>query len=538
MVNARIEINKHQIMPQIHENTKMVIMKKGISLKVIATVALLSIANSLFSQQNKITPQKYEVWEDTSQIQLQWYLLGLHKMKDFKIYRSLQLKNDFRQINVEHGFSAKKDTLLFLVFDKTVTPNFAYDYYIVPIDENERDLPKSEIITAKSYDINILPLIKRLKAVGISDEKTIVISWETRPSPYLRNFTIYRSDKYDGPYMQIANLPPDKKQYTDKVMRGNENYYYYIAVNGPFGEGYPSAKVFGMFEAKEKPIPPQRVYATASGKGILISWDVMDLAVNGFYVYRAEGYQGELKQISLLLQVDSSMVYLDTSAALSGGQVYSYAIVTAGQGDVLSDFSERVSAMTVIPLNLPAPKNIRLKLIEGKVLLMWEDMTANNLMVLSYKVFRRVKGAKDFELLASIMEISSNYYEDRNVVEGTAYEYALAVVDITGAEGARSLPVSIVIPEILPAPPGGVVAFKSTDGISIEWNTLQENLKEFKLYRSDNGATFKFLTSVTADKKKHLDKGLTKGKVYIYYVTAINQKERESKNSEEVSLRY
>ncbi|GIV34441.1 MAG: hypothetical protein KatS3mg031_1976 [Chitinophagales bacterium] len=506
-------------------------------LKTIATLLCLLYAAELFPQATAV-PARYKVWEDTSMIQLQWYLVGQRKLNDFKIFRSLQKKNNFIQLHAEHGFSMRKDTILFLVFDTTVTPNFAYDYYIVPVDENGRDLPKSEIISAKSYDISILPLVKRLKAVGLSDEKAIVLSWEVSPSPYLRNFIIYRSDRYEGPYTQIARVPPDQNQFTDKVQRGNENYYYYVVVNGPFGEGYPSAKVFGMFEAKEKPLPPQRLSADQSGNGVLLHWQPLDVLADGYYVFRAEGYTGELKLISSLIPPDTvEQSYLDTSG-LEGGTVYSYAVATVGQGGLVSAYSERVSIIPDLPSKLMPPLNLKAKLHNDRVLLIWEDMTAYDPQVAGYNVYRKA-GDKNYALLNSVpIKTGNNYYEDAEVKQGTTYEYVVCSVNISAKEGKKSAPVAITIPEILPPPPGGLLVMKTADGIVLNWNTLQENLKGFNIYRSENGAAFRLLNMVNADKKAFTDKQVSKGKIYVYQVTAVSKEGLESERSQAISLRY
>jgi len=86
-----------------------------------------------------------------------------------------------------------------------------------------------------------------------------------------------------------------------------------------------------------------------------------------------------------------------------------------------------------------------------------------------------------------------------------------------------------------PVKPTGLVATPGDEEVSLDWDDNAEaDLEEYYVYRADvSGGPYAKITTVTDS--EYTDTGLTNGTTYYYVVTAVDESDNESGNSDEAS---
>ncbi len=186
-----------------------------------------------------------------------------------------------------------------------------------------------------------------------------------------------------------------------------------------------------------------------------------------------------------------------------------------------SEWSNLSQVRVVAPLSPPSDV-IALSHPEG-VRIAWNTMAGAR-----YRVYRTAEGDQAPILVASV---PGGEYLDRAVTLGKPYRYALQTF-IDTVESDRSNPISIT-PEdrFAPSAPVGLTAIGaiSTGELSWERNT-EADLGGYRVYRSVDGGPFE-RQSPDPDAPAWSDKAMSRGKLYRYVVTAVDQAGNESPRS-------
>lgn len=92
-----------------------------------------------------------------------------------------------------------------------------------------------------------------------------------------------------------------------------------------------------------------------------------------------------------------------------------------------------------------------------------------------------------------------------------------------------------IFDETAPAIPTNLTAVGGDGEISLEWDDNAEvDLEEYNVYRADDSGG-PYIKIATVTDSEYVDTGLTNGEAYYYVVTAVDDSDNESGNSDEVS---
>ena len=488
-------------------------------------------------------PVLQDVHAEKYRVYLEWNIAPDQMLNSFAVYRRQNLAGKFEKIRPVKGFYTRKDSLFLVVTDTLVKPAFVYEYYIIPLDlVGNPSLNKSTITQTATFTQDLIPVLNYFYTAATASHQ-ITLHWHFQNPYMVRSIELYRSPDYDSGYIKIASLQPQDTLYNDNLPVANENYYYFIVLQGITGKSYPGAKISALSENQNKPGPPEEVAAKTVKNGIKIYWLYEDPSVKGYYVYRDNGRGDSLLQISdLITPSDRLMSFTDSSLSLDGSENYRYAVKSINDNYIFSDFSEIVNASPLIPGSISPPLNLRASQNENKVTLIWNNQEKTEKSLLGYNIYRKTGTNESYKKLNEYPLLSeNNYFEDTSLISEQMLIYAVTALNMAGTESSYSRPVQISLPVekgILP-PPAGLHLTKVPDGILITWTpVLQKELTGYNIYRYEAGNSPRKIASPGAKTNSTIDTGVEKGKLYFYFMKSINKQNQESKPGDTSRIRY
>lgn len=154
-----------------------------------------------------------------------------------------------------------------------------------------------------------------------------------------------------------------------------------------------------------------------------------------------------------------------------------------------------------------------------------------------YNIYRSNSEVGIYNLINTvIVKISS--YKDTTTVLDSFYYYQVTALDTLGNESKPSVTV-MGVSSLRPAWPTGIAVIQGNEAALICWEECKdENVVGYNLYRSifpGSGYSLVNLSGLITS-KNYADSGLSNGTKYYYVVTAVDNAERESLYSDEVSI--
>lgn len=527
---------------QIEANTNYVyiISKLDRNGNVLESFATNEISFPGIYQNNPLTISSKETSEKF--IRLTWKADAAYSPARFKVFRRENFQGDFEQINPIRIYNSDESTIAVTIFDSTVTANSTYEYFLLPVDYYQNEGMASDTVTVAAFSFNKIFPPYDMKVSEADSLGGLKISWKLDNKNVITSIKIFRSIYSDKEFEELDEVTGFDSVYIDRTAKPMVKYYYYLQLNDQFGEvPLQSAKVFGLYQSKEVPPPPFNLYSDTTSIGVKLVWGRPDEFVNTYHIYRSFGGDESLSELKVIQSSDSVVQFLDTSSTLKGNIVYYYAVKAENTSGNLSSFSDTVQVIPKVKTTIRSPLGLKGYSLDGKVFLYWENLFEKDETIEGYKVFRRNTGdtKKDFiALFDTLLSPKQNNFVDTSVTEGKNYEYAVKAFDIFGNESKLSSSVKISISEIPILPPAGLTAVNMDNGIMISWQpALQENISKYKIYRYERGVEPKLIISVTADVSEYLDKSVSDGNLYFYYVSAVNVNGKESIPSDEIGIR-
>ena len=120
-------------------------------------------------------------------------------------------------------------------------------------------------------------------------------------------------------------------------------------------------------------------------------------------------------------------------------------------------------------------------------------------------------------------------YLDTNVINDTAYYYAVAAYDFDGNKSGYS-EIIVVTPTIRPNTPSGISYRFDLNSIMLIWDTQDfENISSVNIYRSETKDTgFELIATQDKSLTAYIDEKLTTGKTYYYKISVTDTNNVES----------
>jgi hypothetical protein len=351
---------------------------------------------------------------------------------------------------------------------------------------------------------------------------------------------VLRSDKWDGEYALLAEIPPSLTQWLDQTAPPSVQQFYKIVMTGYLGEeSPPTARVFAIFQSAEAPERPYAVLAEPVAGGVRVSWDVADADVGGCYVWRIDPLSGQAGQVSDLLPVgEERSVFTDTSSSLLAEYNYGYTVRAVSASRVVGAFSETAYARPQKSTRPPAVLGLSAAWEDDAVRLYWTDMQPFDKALDGYHILRRTGRDKLVRLTDSLLPARQNGFVDTTVQSGKSYGYAVQARDIFGAVGDTGAIVTLTIERPGPAAPAGLRGHATAAGIELSWDEpFGPAVTGYRVYRYERGREPVRVASPKPGTADYTDNDVTRGRLYFYYLTSVGEGGTESGPSAEVGIR-
>jgi len=480
----------------------------------------------------------YKVYDGA--VEVRCYALSNAFPVALQISRKDRVGGDWNKLDVPYGRYRKGDSLIVTFNDRDVIRNNVYAYRIVPLDYfGNRG---NAFITAPLGMYNFQREAPVFTSVGVENSDEIrgnKLTWRLTRPQLLNTLRIYRSEKREGEYQLLAEIPGTSAYYIDQMAAPMVKYFYYIEPTGPQGEaGERSARVFGIWE--DKMVPPQPMLLSWEGtpEGVHLQVGIPDTSLR-IRICRMDGHGDPMVPVSPLLQtVTGTLDWVDRDTLLSGRRFYGYAAYNENSSYVKSGFSDTVFVRPDKATEIMSPINPGVSRVQNRAFLSWEDMNRIDPLTAGYLVYRKTSGDKDFVEIGKILDDRQNNYTDTiEGLEGTIV-YRVKRFDSFGNISKYSQDI-VLAPErsVLPVVQD-LIGFNENGKVVLRWSEVGfPSVFSYSVYRYTRGSKPIRLGNVTSSAPcTYTDTTVRKGGLYFYYVVVSVEGKAEGGPSAEISV--
>jgi fibronectin type 3 domain-containing protein len=290
--------------------------------------------------------------------------------------------------------------------------------------------------------------------------------------------------------------------------------------------------------------PPNGINASVHGNIVHLSWNRQDKDTHGYYLYKGNGFDGEMRLFSrLITSSENSVVYYDTLSISDTTRTLSYAVADVNTSYAISVPSERTTIQ--IPAGrIPFPTGLSARKTDKNVMLIWDDVMVTNENISGYQVYRSVedpegKQIEDRRLLSPGNNLyTHNYFNDSLARPGTTCVYEIRSVGLSpDIRSSFCQAVRLPIPAEVLLPPSNVKLFANGNQVVIQWDEPRgQEIDYILITRIGSDKKVHELRAGSASDNEWTDTGLKSGETYYYQLTTVDKNGRESKATEPIGI--
>lgn len=323
--------------------------------------------------------------------------------------------------------------------DEDLEPNTKYVYKISAATDGE-----VESRTTGDYVVSTLPRTEGISFIqAISNlPRQIKIIWRPHSNERVESYRIERSSPETPEWEKLATIDGRlQAEYIDLDLDDNVIYNYrVIAVSFDGVKTMPSEIV----KAQTKPLPEGIIGLTATKsmpRKIVLNWQQSDSSdVIKYNIHRSTSSESgfdKIKSVSANTLSFEDFVNED-------GKVYFYKISSVDKDGLESNLNiNSVMGITLGKLSKPI---ITLAQIQGeKAILNWQ---AGDKRAVSYIVHKTIKQNFFKQKTISYENINALRFEDKDIVRGVEYSYAIQSVDEFGVRSEITNNTELVLPKL------------------------------------------------------------------------------------------
>lgn len=410
----------------------------------------------------------------------------------------------------------------------SIANNKPYSYRIQGISPFGELGPYSQIITGKGT--SILKFVPHLRVKEFKDDTTVTLSWEfpEEGDSEISGFELNRSDNDDKNYTTVVkNIPPKNRSVTYNKLSSTN--YFTITSIGKQGSNRTS---FPMLVQPVDSIPPDRPVGLT---GVIDSLGVVKLTwtpnkekdLFGYRIYKGNTAQEEFSQITV--SPHESNFYTDKVIIKNLNSKVFYKIIAVDNRYNMSAFSEVLilKKPDVIPPTSPVFTNFAIK--EGSVFLEWINSQSED--AASHQLYRKENDQKDWTLILDTKN-KEEKYQDKTVVEGNTYRYAIFAKDESNLISKPSPEIAMFVPKysVIPSVKGFFAqANKTTNTIDLSWEYPNTEVGSFEIYKASDTEPLQLIQVLAGKIKRLSDPTITINTTYKYGIRAVYKDGRTSK---------
>lgn len=421
--------------------------------------------------------------------------------------------------------------------DTTARPGRTYYYAVVSSDYAGNESPRARLVPVNLVDVS-RPSVPQ-NVFAHPTDLGLTLTWDTVTG--VVGYNVYRSTDADSNYTRLNEvvLPADTGLYEDKSATLVDRYFYRVtAVNRSGYESEQSARALSLYGNRLPPVPPQDVQADAQVDGILVRWRAGDEPdVQGYYVFRADGFNSVLSQVSPLIGRDTTS-FLDTSRYLSGGGQYWYLVQSINYTGLASALSLPAAAHFDRPDSVEAPRSF-FGYADGSFVRLFWTSTGDN-ATHGYHVYR-AKEADSLiwdRLTTTPLARTAGEFTDTAGQVGSVYLYQVRPINDNAEESSPSHNLRVVLYEAAPMAPGGVRVTQDGNELMVTWSkSLHPSVTGYRIYRRSDMEDAILLTAqpLANVMTSYRDSSAKTGVRYYYSICCLDQSGREGNRSAEVA---
>lgn len=433
----------------------------------------------------------------------------------------------------------RNDTTTVICWDTLFTELGIYEYRLMPMDTAGREGPSSPWVSANNLNAEARPWFKYIRADDAPGTRGIRLSWRLEHAVRTRGVAIYRADRFDGPYLHLADVPVPDTTFMDRVQRVKDTYFYRLEAIDVVGTSTMSMPVQGVCDYAPPVAPPAWLQAENGPSGIRLYWPGGDPDVLEYNVERGTPADTGFVMVAAGIRPSAGAgpQWMDSSA--TDNSVLRYRVRAVGIGGTISGPSP-VAGVQAADARIPAsPTDVVVRRTDRAVIVSWRDPWSGDRGIAWAQVERAVGDGADFQPVnKQALEPGILAYVDSTAMPGLAYRYRVVGVSLTGTRGLPSQPVSL---GALPAgadAPRLLNAARTKDGISLTWAGRERQGRSFKLYRSVEGGEPKLLKDLPVNAEGYTDTAPVRGALNLYLLRMVLPDGTESTPSEPVGMRW
>nr|WP_294785603.1 hypothetical protein [uncultured Flavobacterium sp.] len=403
-----------------------------------------------------------------------------------------------------------------------------YSYRIQGITSFGELGPYSEVISGKGK--SILQFVPHLTVKEFKNETTVNLIWEfpEEGNDEITGFELKRSDQDDNKYVTvIKNIPAkDRNVVYNKL---NPTNYFTLTAIGKNGSNRTS---FPMLVQPVDSIPPAKPIEL---KGVIDSLGVVKISwtpnkekdIMGYRIYKAYNAKEEYSQLTVSPMEPNN--YEDKVVIKSLNSKVYYKVIAVDRHYNMSPFSEPLilKKPDVVPPTSPIFTNY--EITDGLISLEWINSQSEDAAI--HQLYRKENDQSNWSLLYETKN-KEEKYQDKTVVEGNTYRYAIFAKDESNLVSLPSPEIALFVPKssLLNAVKGFFAqANKLNNTIDLSWEYSGTNADNFEIYKGSDKEPLQLIQVVTGTTKRLSDPTITINTNYKYGIRAVSKDGRMSK---------
>ncbi len=461
------------------------------------------------------------------------------ELASVRVYRRRQHVGTEAEIHPVIFFGTRHDTTIVQCWDTLFTELGIYEYRLMPVDSAGREGPSSPWTTAHNLHEEARPWLRSIHAEDVPGARSIRLRWALENPERARGIAIHRAEKFDGPYLRLADVDAADTVYVDRVQRVKETYFYRVEVIDVVGNSTVSMPVQGLSNTAPPAAPPSGVIAKAELYGVTLYWPHGGPDIAYYQVERGAPREEKYVLVADGIRASSAGPVQWTDSAATDRGVMSYRVRAVGIGGTISEPSENVTIQAVDGRTPTTPTEVAVRLLDDTVMISWRDPWAGAPGAFQTNVERADAGSTEFKVMnTQPLEPGITVFKDPSATANRSYTYRVVGVSFTGTRGVPSASVVLVGDDPAAQVPRMMMAHRTAKGIALEWAARERHGKGFNLYRAVDNGEPELLKSLPIDASGYTDGSTAAGALHLYVLRLVLPDGTESGASEPVSMRW
>lgn len=372
---------------------------------------------------------------DINAIAFEWRKVDDPRVTGYHFYRA-NLQKDGTKLKLIDTIDNRYTTHY---VDDNVEPNTKYVYKISSATPSE-----VESRTTSDYIVSTLPLMEGVSFIqAISNlPRQIKIVWRPHQSERIESYEVQRKTPNTSEWKKIEAIDGRlQAEYIDLDLEDNVVYHYRVIAKTFDGlETLPSALV----KAQTKPLPEGILSLKATTdlpRKIALNWEPSKSEdVIKYNIYRSTDAESGF---DIVKAVNAQTLNYEDFVN-EDGKVYFYKVSSIDKDGLESNLN--VNAVMGITLNKLRKPVMTLAQIQGaKAILNWQ---AGDDRAESYTVYKTIKEGFFKAKTIKFQGINALRFEDKDIVRGVQYSYAIQAVDKNGIHSEITKETELVLPKL------------------------------------------------------------------------------------------